>query len=453
MENQNDELFGEQPTEPENEETERNANDEFRDEFTQDFSETTSETDPFGTQSTAGAQAQQPQPEKKRKFPVWQIGVAAIAFGLIAGIVFQLTSLVLSKTLKTGENVKIVNTFVSAENTSLSGGVADIVSELMPAMVSINVVSTVHANNGIFSYEYQATGAGSGVIFGKTDTSLFILTNYHVINGADSIAVNFVDNTAYYVSVRGYDEATDLAVLEIKFDDMKDSTMDAIRIAVFGSSADLQLGEQVIAIGNALGYGQTVTVGYVSALNRNVTDEDGYTKAMIQTDAAINAGNSGGALINSRGEIVGINSMKNITQNTDNIGYAIPIDTAKSVIREIMERMEYSGDDVGFLGITGAAVSDVYYDYSKRGIPAGVYVDSVAEGLPAAKAGIQAGDVITAFNGKQLTKMSTLQTYLTYKTSGDTVVLTIQRKQSSGAYQEMTVTVTLISKGEASLSE
>lgn len=391
---------------------------------------------------------------KKPRFPVWQIGVAAIAFGLIAAIVFQFSSLALSKILwKDEEKIRVVNTFVTGTKTSSENDVSDIVEALMPAMVSINVVSTVHANNGIFSYEYEATGAGSGVIFGQTDTSLYILTNYHVIDSAKSIAVSFVDNVAYYVSVKGYDEATDLAVLEIRLSDMKEETKSAIAIAVLGSSENLKLGEKVIAIGNALGYGQTVTVGYVSALDRKVQDEDGYVKSMIQTDAAINAGNSGGALINAKGEVIGINSMKNITENTDNIGYAIPIDTVKTVTEEILTRTVYSGTDVAYLGITGAAVSDVYYNYSKLGIPAGIYISAVAENMPAAKAGLQAGDIITAFDGKPAAKMATLQTYLTYKTSGDTATLTVARKQNSGKYETLTLTVNLVSKKDAGISE
>lgn len=291
------------------------------------------------------------------------------------------------------------------------------------------------------------------MIFGQSDTSLYIMTNYHVIDGAKSIAVSFADNTAYYVSVKGYDEATDLAVLEIRLSDMKEETKSAIAIAVLGSSENLKLGEKVIAIGNALGYGQTVTVGYVSALDRQVQDEDGYVKSMIQTDAAINAGNSGGALINAKGEVIGINSMKNITENTDNIGYAIPIDTVKTVTEEILTRTVYSGTDVAYLGITGAAVSDVYYNYAKLGIPAGIYISAVAENMPAAKAGLRAGDIITAFDGKTVVKMTTLQTYLTYKTSGDTATLTVARKQNSGKYETLTLTVNLVSKKDAGISE
>ena len=391
---------------------------------------------------------------KKRRFPVWQIGVAAIAFGLIAAIVFQFSSLALSRILpKDKDKIKVVSTFVAGDKTAAANDVSDVVAELMPAMVSINVVSTVHASNGIFSYEYEATGAGSGVIFGQSDTSLYIMTNYHVIDGAKSIAVSFADNTAYYVSVKGYDEATDLAVLEIRLSDMKEETKSAIAIAVLGSSENLKLGEKVIAIGNALGYGQTVTVGYVSALDRQVQDEDGYVKSMIQTDAAINAGNSGGALINAKGEVIGINSMKNITENTDNIGYAIPIDTVKTVTEEILTRTVYSGTDVAYLGITGAAVSDVYYNYAKLGIPAGIYISAVAENMPAAKAGLRAGDIITAFDCKTVVKMTTLQTYLTYKTSGDTATLTVARKQNSGKYETLTLTVNLVSKKDAGISE
>ena len=391
---------------------------------------------------------------KNRRFPVWQIGVAAIAFGLIAAIVFQFSSLALSRILpKDEDKIKVVSTFVTGDKTAAANDVSEVVAELMPAMVSINVVSTVHASNGIFSYEYEATGAGSGVIFGQSDTSLYIMTNYHVIDGAKSIAVSFVDNTAYYVSVKGYDEATDLAVLEIRLSDMKSETKSAIAIAVFGSSAELKLGERVIAIGNALGYGQTVTVGYVSALDRKVQDEDGYVKSMIQTDAAINAGNSGGALINAKGEVIGINSMKNITENTDNIGYAIPIDTVKTVTEEILTRTVYSGTDVAYLGITGAAVSDVYYNYANLGIPAGIYISAVADNMPAAKAGLRAGDIITAFDGKTVVKMTTLQTYLTYKTSGDTATLTVARKQNSGKYETLTLTVNLVSKKDAGISE
>ena len=310
--------------------------------------------------------------------------------------------------------------------------------------------------------EYEVEGAGTGVIVGKNDTELLIATNNHVIEGADSLSVGFVDESAVEGQIKGTDADNDLAVVAVKLSDISSDTMSQIKIATIGNSDDLVLGEQVVAIGNALGYGQSVTSGYVSALDRDLqlTDNSGNTinsTGLIQTDAPINSGNSGGALLNMSGELIGINEAKSSTTQSgttvDGIGFAIPINKAEESLQNLMNqttREKVDESQASYLGIQGADVSEEAAQM--YGMPTGVAVSAVVENGPADQAGILAGDVITGFDGRSISSMSQLQDTLQYYASGETVDVTVQRADQ-GQYQEQTVSVTLGSASEAQQSQ
>lgn len=301
-------------------------------------------------------------------------------------------------------------------------------------------------------------GAGTGVIVGQNDTELLIATNEHVVEGATSLSVGFVNEESVSAEVKGTDVENDLAVVSVKLSDISDDTMSQIKIATIGDSDQLQLGDQVVAIGNALGYGQSVTSGYVSALDRELTltNESGETitsSGLIQTDAAINAGNSGGALLNMNGELIGINEAKSSSTSTgasvDNVGFAIPINKAQESLQQLMTletREKVSADQASYIGITGQDVSSEVTELYN--IPEGVVVASVEEGGPAEQAGIQEGDIITGFDGRTITSMTQLQDTLQYYAAGETVDIVIQRSDNGG-YTEQTVTITLGSASES----
>ena len=332
--------------------------------------------------------------------------------------------------------------------------VSDIVEEAMPSIVSITTKSVEEVQNyygmfgqyGAYSPEQrEVQGSGSGIIIGKNDTELLIATNYHVVDGAETLSVGFCDSTACEAKVKGYDSEKDLAVVAVSLDDIDSDTMDAISIATIGNSDNLKVGEQVVAIGNALGYGQSVTTGVISALNREVSVSDSssstnYTAELIQTDAAINPGNSGGALLNTAGEVIGINSVKYSDTSVEGIGYAIPMDTAKPIIEELITKEKVDESNSAYLGIAGVDVtSDVAKTYN---MPTGVYVAQVIEGAAAEQAGIQKGDIITKFDGKDVTSMEELSYNLQYYAAGSTVDVVIERS-SNGQYEEQTISVTL----------
>ncbi len=331
--------------------------------------------------------------------------------------------------------------------------VEDVAAAVMPAVVSITNKSVTEVRD-IFSmyglyggrggtYEYESESAGSGIIIGENDTELLICTNYHVIEDADELSVGFVDDSIYSAEVKGGDQSNDLAVVAVNLDDLSDDTLSQIKIAQIGNSDELNIGEQVVAIGNALGYGQSVTTGIISALNRTIQLED-YSAEMIQTDAAINPGNSGGALLDMNGRVIGINSAKAAENGVEGMGYAIPISNAEPILEDLMNRetrTEVVDDsERAYIGITGEAVSEEMS--SLYGIPQGVYVTEVSEGSPAADAGLQRGDIITKFEGSSVTNMDQLKDQLQYYASGETVTLTISQAHD-GEYQEQKVDVTL----------
>ena len=341
--------------------------------------------------------------------------------------------------------------------------VSEIVSEALPSIVSITTKSVQEVQNyfgmyGMYGYapqqqEQEVEGSGSGIIVGKNDDELLIATNYHVVEGADTLSVAFTDGNAVEASVKGFDEERDLAVVSVSLDDVEDDTMDAISIANIGSSDDLKVGEQVVAIGNALGYGQSVTTGIVSAKNRrmdsdNNTVTDGSDDSsdgvnLIQTDAAINPGNSGGALLNMEGEVVGINSAKLASTEVEGMGYAIAISDVTDILQNLMNetsRDKLDDSEHGVLGIEGSSVSSEAVQM--YGIPAGVFVKKVTEGGAADKAGLKENSVITEFNGKTVSSIDQLSEYLSYYEPDEEVELTVQVPHGT-SYKEETVKVTL----------
>ncbi|MCR4990953.1 MAG: trypsin-like peptidase domain-containing protein [Lachnospiraceae bacterium] len=316
--------------------------------------------------------------------------------------------------------------------------VSDVVKAVMPSVVSVNKSYTATMDFFGQRYSQEATGSGSGIIVGESDSELLLVTNYHVVESADELAVVFCNDETAPAQIKGTDPGRDLAVIVVQLEDITDDTADAIRIANLGDSTDLEVGEPVIAIGNALGYGQSVTTGVVSALNRAIgADTTGYGDSepltFIQTDAAINFGNSGGALLNMKGEVVGINSNKLGGNSVEGMGYAIPISDAKPIITKLVNRetkLKVDEDNRGYLGITGVSVEKEYSQV--YGMPIGVYISSVSEGSGADKAGLVRGDVITAINGQSVESMEALKEEMQYYSAGTRVRLTIMQGSPAG---------------------
>lgn len=385
-------------------------------------------------------------------------------FGLFAGIGFYAVQQGTGM-LKTGTDTAVVDEVTSEAATESSqstpqlatnvtyveSDVSDVVEKVMPAMVSIVNNFTETANVFGQQYTQEEAASGSGIIVGKTDDELLIVSNNHVVESADTLTVTFIDGSEAQAQVKGLDSDMDLAVIAVSLNDLSDDTKNAITVAALGSSDDLKLGEPVIAIGNALGYGQSVTNGIVSALNREITLENGATGTFIQTNAAINPGNSGGALLNMNGEVIGINSNK-IGGTTvegmgvEGMGYAIPITSASPIIADLMERQtrtKVAEDEVGYIGISLQEVtSQISQMYN---MPEGIYVVSVEEGSAAANAGIMKGDIITKFDGSSISSYSDLQKTLQYYAAGDSATITVQRPQN-GEYVSIELNLTLGSR-------
>ena len=435
---------------------------------------------------------------KKKKSPgtARKLGFAAACaavFGLVAGVVFQGVNYVggqlLPEETTTIAQAQLTNNNAgSSSDTSSSsqGSVAQVAANTMSSIVAITSVSMQEIPSyygywfGGGNQEQETESSGSGIIVGQNDTELLIATNNHVVEGADSLTVCFTNQdgtaastasdvsntstdseenstdleggTAVAAQIKGTDVDNDLAVVSVNLSDIPEDVRSQITVANLGSSDELAVGEQVVAIGNALGYGQSVTCGYVSALDRDLTltDESGATinsTGLIQTDAAINPGNSGGALLNMKGELIGINEAKTAStpdgSSVDNIGFAIPIDKAESSIKDLMNlptREKVDESQASYLGIQGSSVtSDITQLY---GIPEGVAVSEVVENGPADAAGIQKGDVITELDGRTISNIEQLQDTLQYYAAGETVKVTVER-QENGSYQAEEATVTL----------
>ena len=375
---------------------------------------------------------------------------SAAIFGLVAGTCFVGVSVARDKFYpSTADKIETTSGTTSSKKETSSGSssnsqnVASVVNEVMPSVVSIT--STIQSSNYYGFGTQESEGAGSGFIIAKTKDSLMIATNNHVVSDATTLTVGFVDDTTAKATVVGTDSSADLAVISVKIKDIKDSTASKIKVATLGSSDDLKVGEEVVAIGNALGYGQSVTTGVVSAKNREVSLTDG-TMNLLQTDAAITPGNSGGVLINMDGQVVGINNAKLEDTSVEGMGYAIPITTAKTILTDLMNAGSVSTKDAAFLGVVGRDINESYS--SALGIPSGIYVSQVVSGSPAEKAGISAGDVIVKFEGNNVSTMSGLKEKLAIKKANTKVKITFKRANQSGTYEEKTVTVTLGKKSD-----
>ena len=424
------------------------------------------------------------QPQKKWKSSgkaartakrIGAITLSAVLFGGVAAGTFQGVNYLTGYTAvqaeadtsqsssaeSTTENTTVVQTTSASASDEMS--VADIAEAVMPSIVSITNRSVQEVQNyfSMFGYyggqplEEETESVGSGIIIGQNDTELLIVTNNHVVEGADSLTVSFVDNQSYEANLKGTDSGNDLAVIAVPLENISSDTMSQIKVATLGDSDSLRVGEQVVAIGNALGYGQSVTTGIVSATNRTLTtaDEDGSdstTATYIQTDAAINPGNSGGALVNMQGEVIGINSAKLASTEVEGMGYAIPISRVSDIINTLMNETTLTMVDEADRGSIGITVTTVPESVTEaHGIPTGVYVSDVPAGSNAEAAGLRRGDVITALDGRSVTDVSQLQTLLQYYSAGQTVTLTVQSIENN-AYTEKTITTTLVASTDSS---
>ncbi len=328
-------------------------------------------------------------------------------------------------------------------------GVADIAENAMPTIVAITnkSVQEVQSFYRGRTFQYESESCGSGIIVGENDTELLICTNNHVVEGARELTVSFIDESSYQAQIKGTDPSNDLAVVAVNLEDIDQDTLSQIKIAKLGDSDEMRVGEQVVAIGNALGYGQSVTTGIVSAKERTIDVQEGRSiysyEDLIQTDAAINPGNSGGALLNMNGELIGINSAKASSSGVEGMGYAIPVSKAQPILEKLMNRETRNmvdEDEAAYMGISGEGVSSEAVQLYN--VPAGIYLTQVAEDSPAAKAGLQVGDIITAFDDVQVITMDELKDRLQYYKGGETVEMTVQ-SAANGAYTEKTVSITL----------
>lgn len=422
----------------------------------------------YGGSQPGGQNGDQPEnkPHKEKKPHKNLMRAAAVAgfailFGVVSSAVFLATNVVGSRLLglrssdetTTAASDKISNgTSLSTSSSVVTSDVSDVVDKVMPSIVSITSMSVQEVQSFFGgTYEQTSEGAGTGIIIGKNDTELLIVTNNHVVEGSDTLTVTFNDQSSVEANIKGTDAAYDVAVIAVALDQISDDTMDAISVATLGDSTNLKIGEPAIAIGNALGYGQSVTTGVISALGRSVSTTDTQTgetqesgAKLIQTDAAINPGNSGGALVNVNGEVIGINSAKLTGESVEGIGYAIPISDVSDLIQNLMNqetKTKVPENERGLLGITGMSVSDAFSQ--QIDVPAGVYVMEVSSGSGADKAGMTKGSIITAINGSSIDSMEALQEQLQYYAKGETVSLTILVPQSNGEYDEQTLEVTL----------
>ena len=423
-----------------------------------------------------------PKNSKKLAKKIGAITLSAVLFGSVAAGSFQAVNYFSPFSKTTGSSGSTTSnnssstsllktTAVSGSSNTGSLDVSDITTSAMPSIVAITNKSVQEVQDYFSQFGFGGQGQtqtqetesqGSGIIIGKNDSELLMVTNNHVVEGADTLSVCFIDNQVYEAAIKGTDPENDLAVIAVPLDSISDDTMSQIAVASIGDSDSLKVGEQVVAIGNALGYGQSVTTGIVSAVNRtlssdssdtqdsNSSSDDSSSATYIQTDAAINPGNSGGALLNMNGEVIGINSAKLASTEVEGMGYAIPISRVSDIIDNLMNqttRTKVDSDKQGTIGIKGINVtSDVQEKY---GLPEGIYVSEVTSGSAADKAGITSGSVITKFDGKSVTDIESLQDLLQYYKAGETVELTLQVPDSD-SYKEKTVSITLGSKSDTS---
>lgn len=401
----------------------------------------------------------QPKEKKKGGFGMKLVKCAAIAlvFGLVSGTVFHGTGMVFdyatgnnSKTevqQSTSANVNNKVTTTSASTKAVVSDISEMVEEVMPAIVSITSLSVQEVQVPFWfgdSYTEETPSAGSGIIVAQTEDEIYIATNNHVVSGATTLTVTFVNDESVSAEIKGTDSSTDLAVISVKISDIPEETMSQIKVATLGDSDSLKVGEPAVAIGNAMGYGQSVTTGVISALNREVTvtDSNGnaITNSLIQTDAAINPGNSGGALMNINGEVIGINSVKYTDTDVEGMGYAIPMSMAEPIINDLITKEVVDESESAYLGVSGVDVTDeVSETYN---MPKGIYVAQVVSGSAAEQAGIKKGDIITEFDGREVDSMNALAERMQYYAAGTTVDITVKVAEN-GEYIEKTISVTL----------
>ena len=373
---------------------------------------------------------------------------SAVAFGLIAGFVMQGVTYGFSKAgIGNGATQLATTKTTSSSSSTSSEDLSGVSSNVMPSIVSITGKFETTSQSWFGQTQSsESEGVGSGIIIGKKDGKILIVTNNHVVADAKSLSVGFVDGKSASATIRGTDSDADLAVVEVNTKDMKASTLKKIAVITLGDSSKLKTGERAIAIGNALGYGQSVTGGYISALNRQVQLTD-KTMTLIQTDAAINPGNSGGALLNSKGELIGINTVKYSSEDVEGMGYAIPINTAKPIINKLIKNEATSESEQAYLGVSGQTIDSSMA--SQFDMPSGVYVQQVIKNSPAQKAGISAGDVIVSIDGSSVSTMDGLKEKISNLKAGKKVKIVVKRQNQMGTYEKKTLTVTLGKKSDA----
>lgn len=390
---------------------------------------------------------------------LFRTAVIALVFGLVAGLTFQ-SVVVVSNRFISNTNTQVEKTEDSATEdnkissskttksktataTTISTDVSEIVDNVLPAIVQVTNVGLTEYQTFFGTFQQESTSAGSGIIVSQDDNNIYIATNNHVVSGAETLTITFNDGEAVEGNIKGTDSSCDLAVVSVALSDIKKDTLSAIKVATLGNSDETVVGEAAIVIGNAMGYGTSVTNGIISAKDREVsiTDDQGnaVSNTFIQTNAAVNPGNSGGALLNANGEVIGIVSAKLSDTTVEGMGYAIPISYAWDIIQQMVDNDEVSELDASYLGIYGVDVTSEIAD--KYNVPIGVYVNRVVEGSGAEAAGLQEKDVITAFNGRSVTSMNTLNNIMKYIPAGTEVEVTVAK--ASKHYEEETVKVTL----------
>lgn len=402
------------------------------------------------------------RPKKKGRKAV-AVVCAGMVFGLVASVTFQASNYMVERVLGKSErttsttkntsssSTNVNSTKLTQTKSTVTSDISEIVENAMPSVVSITNISVQQVQSFFQgTQEYESQSSGSGIIIGKNDSELLVVSNNHVVSGSDTLTVTFINNTSVEAQIKGTDPDKDLAVVAVPLDKIDEDTMNQIAVATLGDSSELKVGEPVIAIGNALGYGQSVTNGIVSAKDRTLSSSNAEGEAeensvkYIQTNAAINPGNSGGALLNMNGEVIGINTAKVADSAVEGMGYAIPVSDVSDIIEDLMNRTtrtKVNEGEQGQLGITGFDVAEE--NAAMYSMPKGVYISKVAEGSGAEKAGLTKGSIIVEFDGTAIDSMATLQERLQYYKAGETVSVTVRVPSATGEYTENTVDVTL----------
>lgn len=385
-----------------------------------------------------------------------KLAAGAAVFGIVAGTTFQGVNMATSQLFGAGEQVvqeqadssaKLSTTNVVNASDSGTADVTQIADQVLPSIVAIDVTQQMTGYTPFGRQQSEeASGSGSGIIIAEKDDKLYIATNNHVVQDADDVTIRFANEKTAKAEIKGTDSSHDLAVVEVSTKELSEDTRSAIKIATIGDSSTTKVGEQAIAIGNALGYGTSVTVGYISAKDREIDMEDSSSIKLLQTDAAINPGNSGGALVNSKGEVIGINSSKFASEEIEGMGFAIPMKTAEPILTKLMNQEKVSEAEQAYLGITGR---DVTSEYAEYGMPEGIYVAEVSSGSPAEKAGLKRGSIITKINDDEVKTTAELQEKLSQCKAGDKGTITVQINDG-GEYREKEITVTFGKKDSTS---